>query len=969
MSSASTRSGIAPGSIVVVRDAEWLVLSTEETRSGLLVRTQGLSELVRGATASFYSDFDDIVPLDPAQAKLKADDSPGFRRTKLWLEATIRKTPLPLNGAELSVSNHMLANTLGYQKEAVRRALSRNNLRPRLLIADAVGLGKTVEIGMILSELVRRGRGERILIVTPKHVLEQFQFEMWTRFGLPFVRLDSVGIQRVRQELPATRNPFSKFKRAIISIDTLKQDRYLQHLKDFQWDAVVIDESHNITGATLNNRLARTLAPQTEALILASATPHNGKKESFAELIRLLEPTAVSPEGEVDQHMLQKLVLRRHRYSDEVKVEVGSDWAERLPPNNLLIEASDSENAIADELTERWLHPTDGQSPYSGQSSSLFPWTLAKAFLSSLPALEETVAERMKRLRAGSAASNETVVGRHDHEHRALQRLLDLTHEADPKSSAKYQRLLQVLKEIGIGARSDERVVVFSERVATLNWLQCELQKDLKLKADQVAVLHGGLSDTEQQETVESFKLASSPIRVLVTGDIASEGVNLHAQCHELIHYDIPWSLIRIEQRNGRIDRYGQKNPPRITTLLLSPDNEKFSGDVRVITRLLQREQEAHAALGDAASLMGKYDAEAEERAITEALAVGADIDAVVPGVDTLQMTDDPFAAMLAMAARGGSGTNLHTDEAFFEKHAPIEDQPLTLFADEQSYLLEALRELSDTPEASLAYGGFGLKVHTAHNLVSLTPPKDLAQRLAVLPQSYLQAEHVTEQLKLVTDQAKANIVLRQARDDKNRSSSWPEAHYLGPLHPVLEWAGDRALAKLARNEVFLIPGDVMAPTALLVGTLTNRRGQVVGSSYLTVSWLSALGGAENVTSVTPFASPHEALDALGITESLTNEGLVDTERWQHLVPVAVNDARENFMRLFELQARADIEKRVSEWSARVHAWEQEANALVQRGTLVSRAERVAQEQEIAESMQPSQTLVRPLLVVVPREA
>ena len=148
------------------------------------------------------------------------------------------------------------------------------------------------------------------------------------------------------------------------------------------------------------------------------------------------------------------------------------------------------------------------------------------------------------------------------------------------------------------------RAVIFAERVPTLKWLQENLTQDFRFKEGQVAILHGGLSDVEQQEIVESFKLESSPIRVLVTGDLASEGVNLHAQCHHLIHYDIPWSLIRIEQRNGRIDRYGQKHRPQITTLLLQPDTERFAGDFRVLARLVEREQ-AHKALGDAASLIG----------------------------------------------------------------------------------------------------------------------------------------------------------------------------------------------------------------------------------------------------------------------------------------------------------------------------------------------------------------------------
>jgi superfamily II DNA or RNA helicase len=941
---------IAPGSIVVVRDAEWLVLATEMTKSGLLVRVQGLSELVRGATASFYSDFDEITPLDPAQAKLKSDDSPGYRRAKLWLEATIRKTPLPLGGPDLSVSTQMLTNSLGYQRLAVQKAFDRDLLRPRLLIADAVGLGKTIEIGMILSELVRRGRGERILVITPKHVLEQMQFELWTRFALPFVRLDSIGIQRVRQELPATRNPFSKFKRAIISIDTLKQDRYLQHLKDFKWDAVVIDESHNITGATLNNRLARTLAPQTEALILASATPHNGKKESFAELIRLLEPTAVSPQGDINPAMLQKLVIRRHRYSEEVKLEVGSDWAERLPPNNLLVSASSAEDAIADELAKVWLHPTGGQTPYSGQNSSLFPWTLAKAFLSSIPAFTDTVNERLKRLPSSERAGVERA---------ALERLRDLASAAVPEQSAKYKKLVETLLGIGIGPSSAERAVVFSERIATLKWLEAQLRKDLNLKPAQIRVLHGGLSDVEQQEIVESFKLASSPIRVLVTGDIASEGVNLHAQCHELVHYDIPWSLIRIEQRNGRIDRYGQRHSPRITTLLLSPSNERFSGDVRVITRLLRRENEAHTALGDAASLMGKYDADAEEKAITEALATGSDFDDVVPSVAAVAESDDPFAVFLALAAQADQ-TEPTTLEAA---------RDLALFSGADAYLLEALRELSDTPEADLAHGGFGLATSPQHNMLSVTPPKDLKQRLAVLPQSYLQAQRVTDSLLLATSGLAANLALQQARDDPHRPSLWPEAHYLGPLHPILEWASDRTLAKLARNEVFAIRSDVDTPTVLLVGTLTNKRGQVVGSTFLTATWLSPDAHPVHATVVRAHESGHAALEELGITGNLTNAGTFDTTRWQPLISIAVERATVDWMANYEIAARDDIEQRVQMWSSRVDAWEAEANALVQVAALRERTVRVAAEQALAQSMLPSQTLVRPLLLVVPKEA
>ena len=255
---------VAPGSIVIVRDEEWLVTSAERGSDGWLVRVRGLSELVADTTAAFYTSLDAVEVLDPADAKIRSDGSSGYRDSRLWLESMLRKTPIPYGQQSLTVSTRMLSDSLGYQRVAVVKALDPAHIRPRILLADSVGLGKTIEIGMILAELVRRGRGERILIVTPRHVLEQMQHELWCRFALPFVRLDSAGIQKVRQKLPATRNPFTYYKRAIISIDTLKQENYRSNLGNHRWDAVVIDESHNLTNAgTQNNALARLLAPNT----------------------------------------------------------------------------------------------------------------------------------------------------------------------------------------------------------------------------------------------------------------------------------------------------------------------------------------------------------------------------------------------------------------------------------------------------------------------------------------------------------------------------------------------------------------------------------------------------------------------------------------------------------------------------------------------------------------------------------
>ena len=329
---------------------------------------------------------------------------------------------------------------------------------------------------MILAELVRRGRGERILIVTPRHVLEQMQHEMWTRFALPFVRLDSAGIQRVRQKLPATRNPFTYYKRVIISIDTLKSDRYVASLQKQRWDAVVIDESHNLSNtATLNNRLARLLSRNSEALILASATPHNGRAESFAELIRLLDPSAVPPDGDLPA-----------AGDPSAWSSAGTGTAPRWP------ERSAPTGPSGRSPTTSWSRhcrprtrsptswPTSGcsrrpaRAPYSGQNASLFPWTLAKAFLSSPAALRETVDDRLKRLDQTPSSRSGTTRPR-------TARRVWPTKLCSAALGQVRAPASGTSREIGVGTGSAARAVVFAERIATLDWLQEQLPKDLGL--------------------------------------------------------------------------------------------------------------------------------------------------------------------------------------------------------------------------------------------------------------------------------------------------------------------------------------------------------------------------------------------------------------------------------------------------------------------------------------------------------
>ncbi|UVI34727.1 helicase-related protein [Brevibacterium spongiae] len=986
---------LAPGSVVEVRDEEWLVTGVQTvyeranhqervpSKPVQRIEVQGLSELVRDTSAIFFDSIDTVTPIDPRQAPLVNDPSSGYRDAKLWLEATLMKTATAVEDTNLTVADGMLIDPKDYQRTPVRKILDPRNLRPRILLADAVGLGKTIEIGLILAELIKRGRGDRILIVTPKHVLEQMQHEMWTKFAIPFVRLDSQGIQRIRQKLPATRNPFTYFKRAIISIDTLKSDRYLSHLRRHKWDAVVIDESHNVTNtSSLNHRLADTLAKNTDALILASATPHNGKKESFAELIRLLEPTAVNPDGSLDEDAVKNLIVRRHRYSEDVKKEVGADWAERKEPQARVAYASLEENAVAEELDQIWLHPI-GSSPYSGRTS-LFPWTLAKAFLSSPEALVETIDNRLRVLSnqdpSDAVARERTYLDRLREYAVDSMTAVERNRTEKRPQTGKYGALLDYLKEIGIGPKNDTRVVIFAERVATLHALQRHLTQDLKLKDDQLAILHGGLSDVEQQDVVESFKKKSSPIRVLVTGDLASEGVNLHSQCHELIHFDIPWSLIRIEQRNGRIDRYGQTERPQITTLVLQPESERFSGDIRVLKKLIEKENEAHTALGDAAALMGKYTAEAEEEAIKAALAKGQDLDEVVADVSTATQTDE----LLNLIMTGISDEPASTESsgnavaANGQESETLDSQPtsraatgLSLYSSPVEFLEDGLAMVyGNHPEQKPAAdggGGVSWQFHSREAIAELEPPRDMWSRLESLPQSYLKERNVKANFKLATNKLVGRTLVEAARNslDSKNASLWPEAHYLGPLHPVLEWVADRALSRVPeRGGIYVIRAEVEAPTVVVHAGLTNLRGQVVSSIFRTVVFP---GGNPDFGLTGEFADAEAVVADLGLRSLTHNPGVIKTENFQPLVPAAIDAVAESIEEVIG-SGKARIERRVHEWFDRNEKWKQGALDLVQGATVKHRLRAVSEEDELIRSMQPNRSLLRPLLVAVPTD-
>lgn len=853
---------LAPGARVRIRDEEWLVRQTRPSTRGYAVHVTGLSELVKDKDAVFLTALDAVEELRPEDTALVHDDSPKYRRARLYLDTLLRRTP-PTD-ARLYVGHRAAMRASHYQLVPAALALSRP--RPRILIADAVGLGKTIEVGVLLSELIRRGRGDRILVVALKSVLAQFQEELWARFTIPLVRLDSVGIQRVRSRIPSNMNPFYFYDRCIISIDTLKRDeKYRRYLEQSRWDAIVIDEcqhvavrgrSHTHAGMSQRARLAKLLADTTDALIMTSATPHDGRPESFASLMNLLEPTAVADPANYTKEDIRGLYVRR--FKKDIAHEAGTAFHKR-DLATFTIAASPAENAAFEALQAARFHTIDRKR--SG-TDILFRTVLLKALLSSPAAARSTCEHRISKLHKRLERDPESADIPHDIAE--LEKLVAALDAVGSDHFGKLQKLFGLLEEIGWkGRRQGERVVIFSERIDTLKLLQAQITERFGLDEEAVPIFFGTQSDQEQQALVKDFGTEKGKVRILLGSDAASEGINLHHYCHWLLHFDIPWSLITLEQRNGRIDRFGQSHAPMIRYFLTEPAHPEIQGDLRVLDRLIEKEKAAHENLGDVAWLMNLHDASEEEKRVALGIQGHEAAEAIIPESPTASF----FAGLSAMAAApAGSAPELPVEDSLdgnLGDDVRVEPAPtLSLFDSDLAYAREAFQELHDQDaEVRLPEWQDHLKGFV------LSAPDDLKRRYDHLPPALTQDGW---HLKLTADRELVQRSYEQSREDEGR---WPEWQLFWDMHPVSEWLNDRVLVLLARHEAAVIrlsrglePGQTVY---VFQGQLSNKRSQPV-----LVDWFGVVVSSSGAVEVKGL---RELIELCGLDGELPNPGPLET--------------------------------------------------------------------------------------------
>jgi len=812
-------SRLAPGARIVVRDEEWLVRAVDTASDGgRLLSCDGVTPLVRGRNALFFTGLEQgIEVLDPALTRLANDASPHFNKALLHLESTLRRT-VP-NDTGIHLGDRAVMNLVPYQLDPALKGLAQ--ARTRILIADAVGLGKTLEAGILATELIQRGRGKRILVITLKSMLTQFQKEFWSRFTIPLVRLDSVGLARVRNRIPANHNPFNHYDRTIISIDTLKNNlEYRNHLENAWWDIIIIDECHNVAAragdAALSRRarLARLVAQRSDTLILLSATPHDGSARSFASLVSLLDPTVISdPDDYTPENFRDKgLVVRR--FKKDIRDQVAAEFQERAKTELFRTIASLREEEAYKALVN--IPFTNGGSRLAGRQQELQRISMQKGLFSSPAAALQSLAARMNILgqRPGGPSEDEAA------ELTALDHLNDLVAGIDTKNFSKYQRLLQLLRDGAYGwspGKADDRLVIFSERLATLQWLKTRLVEDMKLPANSVVVLDGGLPDTEQNDLVDRFGRLDDPVRVLLCSDVASEGLNLHYFCHRLIHFDLPWSLMIFQQRNGRVDRYGQKYAPRITYLTTETTVERIKGDMRILEVLQRKDDQAARNLGDPGAFLNIYDPDKEAIKVADLMATGESAEEVERRLDAqVQKTGEESDGSFLLSLFNASAD---APPAPADSTSHIAAMP-SLFAGDYEYARTAIQTLD-------AEGRTFVSSHTdADRTIRITAPPDLQQRLRQIPR---EAQSDNDDYTLTDDRTRMADAIEKARQARAEDDTWPQLHYLWRQHPIMEWLRDRTGMLFGRHTAPVIRTTTLAKgeaAFLMLGMVPNRKAQ-----------------------------------------------------------------------------------------------------------------------------------------------
>ncbi|MBN1170917.1 MAG: DISARM system SNF2-like helicase DrmD, partial [Micromonosporaceae bacterium] len=715
-----------------VRGQRWVVSDVSPGRHGNLVSLQSVEDSRYGHTLDVIWDVEpgrQVLPTGalPAVAE-HAFDPP--QRLAAFLDAVRWSAVTSADVKTLQAPFRSGVAIEDYQLEPVARAVDAP--RVNLLLADDVGLGKTIEAGLVAQELLLRHRSRRIMIICPAGLTVKWREEMAEKFGLDFTIIDTDRCSLVRRTHGSAANPFQVYPLSIVSLPWLRGQKAQRLLNEVlpaegptyprTFDLLILDEAHHVAPAaprqvyavdSQQTKLIRRLAPHFAHRLFLSATPHNGYQASFTALLEILDNQRFARGVEPDPAAVKETVVRRLK-RDIVHRDGTPRFAQRTT-RAIPVEYPSSEREVHTLLGEfAQLRQARQHSRRGRKATDLVTLLLKKRLFSSPAALAHTLAVYLDTLRSRTAPAaavppvddevpewmegffddaaalddedlaeaEDDVLGRTrpmqpDATNREIQLLEQmeawaLTHEAQP--DAKARKLITYLTAIcrPDGEHwSNERVIVFTEYRDTQMWL-AELLRQEGLAGQRLAQVHGALPTEDREQVRLAFQAdpTEHPVRILIATDAASEGIDLQKYCHRLVNYDIPFNPNKLEQRIGRIDRYGQRSTPDVRHFVGTGFGERvdaFEADLEFLSRVATKVAQMRQDLGSVNAVL----AEAVQRAM---LGETVDVDA---------------ATARATANSAGSATEIPVE-------SNVGEQVRRLHAN----LDETVQELGITPDA-----------------------------------------------------------------------------------------------------------------------------------------------------------------------------------------------------------------------------------------------------------------------------
>lgn len=648
-----------PGQLVEVRRRQWVVAEVDASKLGSVqqhaVRLASIDEDALGEELQVIWEIEPgahVIERAGLPAITGQDDSDTL---EAFLDAVRWGAATNADRGFLQAPFRSGVTLEDFQLDPLVRAI--DMARVNLLIADDVGLGKTIEAGLVIQEMLLRHRARTVLIVCPASLQEKWRLEMAEKFGLEFRIVDSTYIKEMRRERGIHVNPWNSFPRLITSMDWAKAGEGLRAFRDIlpahanyprKFDLLVVDEAHNVAPAagaqyaleSQRTRLIRTIAPHFQHHLFLTATPHNGYTESFTSLLELLDDQRFARNIMPDEKQLAQVMIRRLK--SEITDKDGQLIYAPRKLEALGVDYTAKEREIHHKLQSFCASREVADAELGGVTGvSFINQLLKKRLFSSPAAFASTLAKHIATLESGAVRKDrgglsdrillkaiqraeedyandaDVETAQQEAVEEATRRsrplndvergLLDelrqwsqqAMHQTDSKAKAVLAWIDSYLKTNGDW--NGKRVILFTEYRTTLDWLQRILATH-DLGGDRLMTLHGGMDYDDRELVKAAFQAAPdvSPVCILLATDAASEGIDLQNHCNYLIHLEIPYNPNVMEQRNGRIDRHGQRAKE---VLIWHPvdakeDGEAVGGHKDDILRALRKLDSMRADMG-----------------------------------------------------------------------------------------------------------------------------------------------------------------------------------------------------------------------------------------------------------------------------------------------------------------------------------------------------------------------------------